>query len=142
MQSKFGKAIVGGIIGALVMSAVGLWVAPMMGIAKMNPADMLAMKMGGSAVLGWTGHLMIGAILAVTYAAFVASRLPGPPAIRGALFSIAPWLVTELVMMPMMGMPMFSGSVSPAMGSLVGHVVFGLIVGAVVGVPAITAAPR
>lgn len=136
MDSKFGKAVVGGIVGALAMSAVGLWVAPMMGIAKMNPADMLAMKMGGVPVLGWIGHLMIGVILAVVYARFVASRLSGPPAFRGALFAIAPWLFTELVMMPMMGMPVFSGAVSLAMGSLIGHIVYGLIVGAIVGVPA------
>ncbi|MEO6211325.1 MAG: DUF6789 family protein [Gemmatimonadaceae bacterium] len=136
MDSKFGKAVVGGIVGALAMSAVGLWVAPMMGIAKMNPADLLAMKMGGVPVLGWIGHLMIGVILAVVYARFVASRLSGPPAIRGALFSIAPWLFAQLVMMPMMGMPVFSGAVSLAMGSLIGHIVYGLIVGAVVGVPA------
>ncbi len=98
--------------------------------------------MGGSAVLGWAGHLMIGVILAVIYADFFASRLPGPPTIRGALYSIGPWLVTEFVMLPMMGMPMFSGSVSLAMASLVGHVVYGLIVGAAVGLPATTAAPR
>lgn len=136
MNSKFGKAVIGGVVGALAMSAVGLWVAPMMGIAKMNPAALLAMKMGGVPVLGWIGHLMIGVILAVVYARFVASRLSGPPAIRGALFAIAPWLFTELVMMPMMGMPVFSGAVSLAMGSLIGHIVYGLIVGAVVGVPA------
>ncbi len=136
MDSKYGKAVVGGIVGALAMSAVGLWVAPMMGIAKMNPADMLAMKMGGVPVLGWIGHLMIGVILAVVYARFVASRLSGPPAIRGAIFAIAPWLFAQLVMMPMMGMPVFSGAVSLAMGSLIGHIVFGLIVGAIVGVPA------
>lgn len=135
MQSKYLKAVVAGMIGALVMSAVGLWGAPMMGMEKMNPADMLAMKMGGSAVIGWLAHLMIGAALAVIYVGVAASRLPGPPAFRGALFSVAPWLVAQVVMMPIMGMGLFSGSLALAMGSLIGHLIYGAVVGGIVGVP-------
>jgi hypothetical protein len=33
----------------------------------------------------------------------------------------------------MMGMPVFSGSVPMAMGSLIGHLVFGAVVGSVYG---------
>lgn len=135
MQAKYLKAVVAGMIGAVVMSAVGLWGAPMMGMQKMNPADMLAMQMGGSAVVGWLAHLMIGAILAVIYLGVAVSRLPGPPAIRGALFSIAPWLVAQVVMMPIIGMGFFSGSFALAMGSLIGHLVYGAVVGAIVGEP-------
>ena len=53
MQTKYLKAVVAGMIGSAAMSAVGLWGAPMMGMQKMNPADMLAMQMGGSTVVGW-----------------------------------------------------------------------------------------
>ena len=39
--------------------------------------------------------------------------------------------------MPMMGMPLFSGSAIMAMGSLIGHLIYGGVVGAVYGpVPA------
>lgn len=88
MKISFGKAILAGIIGTLVMTAAGLWAAPMMGIPPMNPADMLAQQMGGSPVFGWSGHLMIGIILAVIYAG-VSPRLAGPFPIRGALFGLA-----------------------------------------------------
>jgi hypothetical protein len=37
--------------------------------------------------------------------------------------------------MPMMGMPLFSGSAQMAMGSLVGHVMYGAAVGAIYGHP-------
>ncbi len=37
--------------------------------------------------------------------------------------------------MPMMGMPLFSGSVTLAMGSLVGHLFYGGVVGGVYGAP-------
>jgi len=132
MKINFTKAVAAGIVGTLVMTAVGLWVAPLMGMPPMNPADMLAGAMGGNVALGWIGHLMIGTILAVIYAA-VAPWLPGPPALRGALYAIAPFLLAQIMVMPMMGMPVFSGSVVLAAGSLIGHLVYGAVVGAVYG---------
>jgi uncharacterized membrane protein YagU involved in acid resistance len=128
-----GKMIVAGLVGTLVMTAIGLFVAPMMGMPKMNPAEMLAMQMGGSVALGWAGHLMIGAVLAVIYGTVASAKLPGPAAARGAIFSLAPWLMAQLVVMPMMGMPLFSGSASMAMGSLVGHLVYGAVIGVMIG---------
>jgi hypothetical protein len=107
----------------------------MMGIPAMNPAEMLASEMGGLIALGWAGHLMIGTVLGLIYAAFFAERLPGPPAVRGAAFSLAPWLMAQLLVMPMMGMGVFSGSAALAMGSLIGHLVYGGILGAIVGHP-------
>jgi uncharacterized membrane protein YagU involved in acid resistance len=133
MRIDMVRAIGAGIVGTAVMTAVGLWVAPMMGMPPMNPATMLAGTMGGSLVLGWMGHFMIGIVLAVIYAAVAAARLPGHPAARGALFSLAPFLVAQVMVMPMMGMPLFSGSMVMAMGSLVGHLVYGAVVGVVYG---------
>lgn len=132
MGIKFGKAILAGVIGTLVMTAVGLWVAPLMGIPAMNPAQMLAGQMGGVLLLGWVAHLMIGSILALIYAA-VAPWLVGPPALRGALYGIAPFLLAQVAVLPMMGMRLFSGSVAMAMGSLIGHLVYGAVVGAIYG---------
>jgi uncharacterized membrane protein YagU involved in acid resistance len=134
MQRNWMRAVVAGLVGTAVMTAVGLWLAPMMGIPRMNPAEMLAMAMGGNLMLGWLGHFMIGTVLAVGYA-LVAPWLPGAPALRGALYGIAPWLVAQLMVMPMMGMPVFSGSAAMAMGSLIGHLVYGATVGAVYGNP-------
>lgn len=134
MTRNWGKAVVAGLVGTAVMTAVGLWVAPLMGMPRMNPADMLAGAMGGNPLLGWVAHFMIGSILAVIYA-MVAPALPGPPAVRGALYSLAPWLVAMSVMMPMMGMPAFGGSGVVATGSLIGHLVYGLVVGAMYGLP-------
>lgn len=133
MRVNYTKVIGAGIVGTLAMTAMGVWIAPMMGIGKMNPADMLASQMGGNVLLGWMGHLMIGVILALIYAAVAARRLPGPPAVRGALFAIAPWLMAQVVVMPMMGMPLFSGSAMVAGGSMLGHVVYGAVVGGIIG---------
>ena len=82
----------------------------------MNPAEMLAGQMGGALLLGWVAHFMIGTILAVTYAV-VTPWLPGPPAVRGALYGIAPLLLAQIAVMPMMGMTLFAGSAAMAVGS-------------------------
>ena len=133
MQPGIARIIGAGVLGTLVMTAVGLYAAPMMGIPAMNPADMLASKMGGVTVLGWMGHLMIGVVLALGYAKLFLPRLPGPPVARGALFSLIPWLMAQLMVMPMMGMPLFSGSVALAGGSLIGHLMYGAVLGGVAG---------
>ncbi len=139
MNVNFGKAVLAGIVGTIAMTLVGLYVAPIMGMPAMNPAAMLAGPMGGSMALGWVGHFMIGIILAVIYAA-VAGNLPGSGALRGAIYGIAPWLMAQLIVMPMMGMPVFSGSMMMAMGSLIGHLVYGATVGAIYGDPVNTVA--
>jgi uncharacterized membrane protein YagU involved in acid resistance len=133
MQPMIARAIAGGLLGTIVMTVVGLYGAPMMGIPAMNPADMLASNMGGMAILGWMGHLMIGVILALAYAKMFISRLPGSPVVRGAVFSLLPWLMAQVVVIPIMGMPLFSGSVAMAGGSLIGHLVYGAVLGAIVG---------
>ncbi|HET9066352.1 MAG TPA: DUF6789 family protein [Gemmatimonadales bacterium] len=81
-------------------------------------------------------NFTIGAILAVIYAFLAESRLPGPPAARGAIFAVAPWLIAMVVMMPLMGMPLFGGGAAPAMGSLIGHLVYGAVMGGIIGTPA------
>lgn len=127
-----GRVVVAGVVGTAVMTATGLYAAPLVGLPAMNPAVMLAGAMGGVMALGWAAHFMIGITLAAGYA--VAGRfLSGPAAVRGALYSLAPWLAAQLVVMPLMGMPVFSGSAGMAIGSLVGHLVYGAIVGAIYG---------
>lgn len=132
MRIQAGRAVLAGIVGTGAMTAVGLWVAPIAGMPAMNPAVMLAGAMAGNMVLGWAAHLMIGITLAVLFA-LAAPRLPGGPATAGALFGLAPFFLAQLAVMPMMGMPVFSGSLPMAVGSLVGHLVYGGVVGSVYG---------
>jgi len=129
MNIRLGPAILAGVVGTAVMTGVGLWVAPVMGLPAMNPAEMLAGPMGGSMALGWAMHFTIGVVLAFGYAV-VQARLPGAHFVRGALYGTAPFLLAQLMVMPMMGMPLFSGSVTMAMASLFGHLVYGAVVGA------------
>ena len=129
------KAILAGIIGTAAMTLVATKGAPMMGLPKMDVAGMLSMKMGVTIPAGWLLHFMIGIALAIGYS-FSNSIIPGPAAVKGALFGIAPWFLAQIAVMPMMGMGLFSGAFAPAFGSLIGHLVFGAIVGLVYASPA------
>ena len=132
MNLNLGRAVLAGLAGAVAMTALML-MAPMMGMPPMNIGAMLGSVMGGNVALGWMAHFVIGVVLALGYAAVFAKRLPGAPVVRGALFSLLPWLMAQIVVMPMMGMGLFSGSMLAAGGSLMGHIVYGIVLGLVYG---------
>jgi len=133
-KSNVPRAALAGLVGTAAMTMLML-LAPKMGMPPMNIAAMLGSVMGGSVVVGWAAHIMIGIVLALSYALLFATRIPGAPAVRGAIFSLLPWLMAQLVVMPLMGMGLFSGSMLAAGGSLMGHLVFGVVVGQIYGVP-------
>jgi uncharacterized membrane protein YagU involved in acid resistance len=126
------RAAVAGIVATAVMTVVGLYAAPLLGLPAMNPAVMLAGAMGGNLALGWAAHFMIGVVLAMGYA-LVAPFLRGSAVLRGALYGLAPYFMAQLIVIPMMGMPVFSGSAGMAVGSLIGHLVYGGVVGGLYG---------
>ncbi len=132
MQRNWGRAVVGGLVATVVMSLVGMFINPLLGLPAGDTAKMLAGVMGGNLVLGWVGHLMIGVVLAIIYV-LVVEKFPGAPAVRGALYSLVPWLMAMVAVLPMMGMPAFGGSAAPAIGSLIAHVVYGATLGAIYG---------
>lgn len=128
MKINIKKAVLAGILGTIAITVVAAFGAPMMGLPKMDIPGMLASVMGGVIFLGWVAHFMVGTILAVGYALFQ-GRLPGPAILRGALSGLAPWFMAQAVVMPMMGMGFFSGAFAPVLGSLIGHIIYGAVVG-------------
>lgn len=131
------RAVVAGIIGTAVMTLMTM-LATAMGV-PMDIPGMLSSFMGTPIIVGWIAHLMIGTVLAVIYAGWFAHRLPGVPWLRGALYGIFPFLLAQVAVMPIMGMGLFTSAApnAPVMvaGSLIGHLVYGAVVGAVYGLP-------
>ena len=80
---------------------------------------------------------MIGVVLAAIYVKVLRSKLPGSNAVNGILFALIPFLAAQLVVMPMMGAGIFSSStpvpMMMVMGSLLGHIVYGAVLGSVIG---------
>jgi uncharacterized BrkB/YihY/UPF0761 family membrane protein len=131
-EIKWGKAIMAGFLGTLAMAVAGISVAPRMGMEPMNTPEMLSGPMGGSMGLAWASLFIIGIVLALIYAA-VQRFLPGPSAIRGALFAIIVWVLIQIGLMPLIGQPFFMGSLPMATMSFINALIYGLILGAIYG---------
>jgi uncharacterized membrane protein YagU involved in acid resistance len=131
-SKKLKQALTGGIIATAVMTMLML-IAPMMGMPDMKIGNMMAGFMGIPIWVGWAMHLMIGIIWAMVYVIFVRDRFTLNPALKGLLFAILPWMLMQLMVMPMMGMGVFSANSPEAMkmvmGTLMGHLVYGLVLG-------------
>lgn len=139
------RTIVAGIIGTTAMTALAL-MGPLMGMPEMKTGEMLAAFMGIPPTIGWIAHFMIGSILAVLYGVVFSKIIPGTSLLKGAVYGVMPWLVLQVMLSPMMGSGFFSlRTPSPTLfllGSLMGHIMYGAVVGAVYGDrPGLTRAP-
>ncbi len=134
MTTKFKQSIIGGIVATAVMTMV-MFVAPMMGMPKMNPAAMLSMMMGFPLSIGWIMHFMIGIIFALMYAFLFIPLVKkvNSNMLKGAIFGMAAFVFAQIAMAIMGamlgGMPPMEGSMMLMMiGSIMGHVIFGIVV--------------
>lgn len=136
------RAIVGGVVGTGVMSMLWL-VEPHIGMQSLAAGDILSSLLAVATayfspgpVLGWTIHVLVGIAFALVYLRFFVRRLPGPPVARGLLYGAMIFVLAQLVFMPLVGAGVFSkGDLLLLVGSLVGHLVYGGLVGAICGVP-------
>lgn len=79
---------------------------------------------------GWIVHFIVGILLALIYAWVFVDRLPGPPAARGAIYGALVFLVAQRLFMPLVGAGFFAhGDLELLIGSLLGHIVYGIVVG-------------
>jgi hypothetical protein len=131
------KAILGGVVGTVVLTMMTLKVAPMILGRPMDIPAMIAGMMGGPLALGWAAHILLGvAVFPLTYVFIVFRLLPGVPALRGALWGVALWVAVEVTVMPMAGNGFFSstnGGPKAVLVALMGHVVYGALLGTIAG---------
>lgn len=134
MNTKIIQSLIGGVVGAAVMSIV-MWGAPMIGIPKMSPPDMLSMMLDVPIIIGWFMHFMIGIIFAMTYAFFFINLVKkiSNSIFRGIIFGIAVFIFAQIMLAILgaiiEGTPPMEGSMLLIMvGSIIGHVVFGIVV--------------
>lgn len=134
MRPNVTRLVLGGLFGTMAMTAMMYMVAPMMGV-RMDIAAMLGSMLGGSWTAGLAMHFVNGALVfPLVFGYLLVSRLPGPPVLRGALWGVILWLIAQTMVMPMMGAGLFSaaaGGMVAAVGSLVGHLLYGTILGTV-----------
>ncbi len=134
MTKKIETTVLAGLAGTAVMTAI-TFVAPMMGMPKMNPAEMLSGMLGAPVIVGWLMHFMIGVIFAFSYTMIFEKLLVkiSSPVAKGAVFGIIIFVFAQVMMLAMgammKGMAAPEGSKALLMiGSLMGHIIFGIVV--------------
>jgi uncharacterized membrane protein YagU involved in acid resistance len=130
------RSILGGFVGTGAITMMMYLVAPMMLGHPMDIAKMLGSMLGDNWWAGMVMHLVNGTIIfPLIYVFLLYGILPGSPAVKGISWGAALWLLAQVVVMPMMGAGFFSGSALAAMGSLIGHVAYGWLLGWIAGSP-------
>ncbi len=137
-----GRAAAAGLIGTLFATALWL-LEPWLGLPRLAVGQILSHFIAVATAYfspgpaaGWTIHVLVGMLLAVAYARGFVGRVRGAPIARGLLYGCVIFLVAQLVFTPLVGAGVFSrGDVPMLAGSLLGHLLYGGIVGGIYGVP-------
>lgn len=145
------KQLLAGFAATAAMTA-SMYLAPMMGMPEMDIATMLGtMFLGSLGAAFWLGmmiHLMMGTLLFPVIYRFALQPGSGGGTGRGLLFGLILWAAANLMVMPMMGAihPMVKSGMMPApgflmlnlgimapVGSLLGHLLYGGLLGKLAG---------
>jgi hypothetical protein len=117
--------IVGGLAGGVVFGVL---------MQMMGMIPMVAQLVGSESVaVGWIVHLLISSFAGAVFALFLGSRAGtfGPAVGLGLAYGVVWWVVGALLIMPaQLGMPVFVFNAT-AWQSLMGHLLFGLVLGLV-----------
>lgn len=138
---RYTRAVIGGAVGTLAMTLSCLIGFPALGIVPIPPVGFLTDFFWHIPALGWISHFAIGIVLAICYGA-VQGSIPGPAPVRGILFSLIPWVIFQVMILPLLGEPLFMNSIEEALLSVVRHSIYGAILGEIYGNPPKTKARR
>lgn len=133
-MNTHGKAIIGGASATVAMTVFAM-LGSMMGMPKMDAAIMLGGMMGGSVIMGWMAHFGIGIIFSYGYIYLLNDRLPfANNYLRGGMFGLIVFVFAQIMMAGMVAMgimppmPMENMGMMIA-GSIMGHVLYGIVLG-------------
>ncbi len=133
MKNKIIKSLVAGIIATAAMTII-MYVAPFMGLPKMNPAEMLSSMMNIPQLLGWIMHFMIGIVFGIAYSFLLIKpfRKITNAITKGFIFGMIVFVFAQInmaLMGMMLNIPSIEGDMLLMMvGSIIGHVVFGIVI--------------
>lgn len=140
MRSYILSGVIGGLIAGVVFGmGMQMMTAPTPDMGRIPMIKMVAMVVrSDSIVIGWLYHMfnsaVIGGIFGLLFGSFVARGYPIALGL-GAVYGVVWWVLGALIIMPvLLGMAAFAPLTMPemrsvAMGSLMGHIIYGLILG-------------
>jgi len=139
MRSEIINGIVSGLVGGVVFGIMmQMMSAPTPEGGQMPMMAMVAKVVRSESVaIGWIYHLFNSAVIGAIFGWLLGSRSHnyGPALGWGAAYGFAWWILGGLIVMPLLlGMPAFAPlQMEPmrpvALGSLLGHLIYGLILG-------------
>ena len=137
------RAVLAGVTATAAMTVLWL-VEPRIGLARIAVGDILSSLLAVATayaslppLLGWIFHLCVGVLFALLYAGGLVQRLPGAPIARGMTYGVGLFVLAQLAFMPLVGAGIFSrGDPAMLVGSLIGHLTYGGVLGALYGDPA------
>jgi len=124
MKPEIKNAVIGGLAGTVVMTLMMMFVAAMLG------------SMLGGYTMGMIAHIMMGVIIFPIGYVIAYDYLPGSPLIKGLSFGVVLWIAAVVMVMPMAGagfMMSNIGGMTAVMAALMGHLVYGGLLGALAG---------
>ena len=130
------RAMAAGAIATASMTAL-LLVEPSIGLPQIAIGQIVSSTMTAVSSRtavgpagGWVIDLIVGIVLAMVYAGYFERRLPGSGLTRGMLFGVLVFLLAQLTWAPITGSGFFSGGdIQLLIGALLGHLVYGGVVG-------------
>lgn len=140
-MQKIWHGIVAGFVATVVLSALMLMKSAMGLMPQVNAIQMLT-EMGATYAglplypwIGWLMHFFIGTIMWGILFALIEPGLPGGYWLRGVVFSIGAWILMMIIPMPMAGAGLFGLDlgIGAPIATLILHIVFGAVLGAVYG---------
>lgn len=139
MSSRIAASIIAGLIAGIVFGIqMQMMSAPTPEGDSMPMMRMVAMVVGSdSSGIGWLYHLFNSVVIGAIFGWFLGSRIHNYNAGLGwgAAYGFVWWILGGLILMPLfLGMSAFAPLMMPemrmvAMGSLIGHLIYGLILG-------------
>jgi len=139
MSGRMGASIVAGLIAGVVFGMMmQMMMAPTPDGGQMPMIAMVGQIVGSStAGAGWLYHLFNSAVIGAIFGWLLGGRVHGYGSALGwgAAYGFVWWILGGLVLMPvLLGMPPFAPLMMPpmrmvAIGSMIGHVTYGLILG-------------
>lgn len=135
-QRRHTHGMIAGFIATVVLSMLMLMKEHMGVMPQLNPIKMLSdMAQSPTPAVGWALHFLIGTVLWGVSFGWIAPRLWGSYWWRGILFSLGPWVLMMVVLMPMAGAGLFGlalGLGAPVMTFML-HLIYGAVLGGVYG---------
>jgi len=141
------RAIAAGAIATATMTTL-LLIEPAVGLPEIAIGQLLSSSLSlptahlsvGPAG-GWLIHFLVGIGWAIVFAGLIRRRLPGSPLVRGLVFGLLVFVVGQALFLPLVSAGFFSrGDPAMLIGSLLGHLVFGGVLGWIYGEPSASTA--